>query len=528
MKKLKAALILDNLSLSEWQKNALEEAYDSLDIKIIINCQNTRIKKNIRKNFLYYALNFFTLKNSLTKLTRYNITNEKVVNFDSIYKGSWQSIPNAISQQLIDEGIEVVIKYGMSLLRIDDYLKALPILSFHHGNPSKYRGRPAGFYELLYNEDNLGLIVQRLTNKLDGGEVLAFAESKLVYHSYKKTAENFYEQSRFLLSKALINLKNNKAIAIDAKGKNYRLPSNFLVAYFFLLLLQRRLKYLIYGAFYEKKWKVGTTIFRPDLTASNTINGNDITELSIEPKYSFYADPFFSIDSNKIRLEALDKNSGLGDIIEIDQKDNYKSTLLLTGCHFSYPFSFVLNKKEYLLPEVASHSAQYYYDLMDDSDKRNSLKGLEGKRIVDATLIEHEQNWYLFFGENDTAHSILNLWVSDSIDGEFKKHPDSPVCMSPASARMAGRILSTNEGVFRFGQNNNRGYGSSIVISKIIKMSPKVYEERVCGSININDRLGPHSIDFSKKEGKILIDCYTDEFSLSAGVRRIKALLSKR
>ena len=528
MSKLRAALILDNLAISKWQQDALDEASDLLDISVILNCQNTANKRNIRKNFLYYGLNVFTLKNSLTKKRPYVLSNEKIIDFDSVYKGSWQTIPEDISQQLIDEGVEVVIKYGMSLLSIDKHLETLPILSFHHGNPSKYRGRPAGFYELLNNEDSSGLIVQRLTNELDAGNILAFAESKLVDYSYKKTAENFYKQSRFLLSKALINLKNNKTIAIDTNGKNYRLPSNFVVAYFFVLLLQRKLKRLMYGAFYEKKWKVGTTVFSPDFKTDNIINSTEIDELNIEPKYSFYADPFFSLDGNKIRLEALNKNSGLGDIVEIDLENNNKSTLLLTGSHFSYPFPFNINGNEYLLPEVASHSAQYYYELTDNPNDYKMLKGLESKRIADATLIEHEQNWYLFFGENDSTNSILNLWVSDSIDGEFKKHPCSPVCMSPSSARMAGRILSTDEGMFRFGQNNSRGYGSSITISEIIAMTPKKYEEKMCGSISINDRLGPHSIDFNKSEAKVLIDCYANEFSLSAGIRRIKALLLKR
>ena len=220
MSKLRAALILDNLAISKWQQDALDEASDLLDISVILNCQNTANKRNIRKNFLYYGLNVFTLKNSLTKKRPYVLSNEKIIDFDSVYKGSWQSIPEDISQQLIDEGVEVVIKYGMSLLSIDKHLETLPILSFHHGNPSKYRGRPAGFYELLNNEDSSGLIVQRLTNELDAGNILAFAESKLVDYSYKKTAENFYKQSRFLLSKALINLKNNKTIAIDTNGKN--------------------------------------------------------------------------------------------------------------------------------------------------------------------------------------------------------------------------------------------------------------------------------------------------------------------
>ena len=62
MRKLKAAIILDNLEIAQWQKIALEEASDILDIKIIINCKNTKNQKKIIKNFLYYSLNIFTLK----------------------------------------------------------------------------------------------------------------------------------------------------------------------------------------------------------------------------------------------------------------------------------------------------------------------------------------------------------------------------------------------------------------------------------------------------------------------------------
>lgn len=524
MNKLKAAVILDNLMLSEWQKIALQEASETLDISIIVNCQNTKTKKNLRKNFFYYALNIVSLKSSFTKLSKYQITTEKVLNFDSIFNGNWQSIPKDISHQLVEQQIDVIIKFGMSLLRIDENLDKLPVLSFHHGNPSKYRGRPAGFYELLCNEDKSGIIVQRLTNKLDGGEIFAFAESKLVHHSYKKTAESFYGQSQALLHKAVVNLQNDNPLPIVTNGKNYRLPNNITVIYFFTILLQRKIKHLIYGAFYEKKWKVGTVAFNPDLRSDNLIDSSDINEFVINSKYSFYADPFFSLDKSKVRLEALDKNSGLGDIIEIDLANPDSSKLLLTGAHYSYPFSFSLNDKEQLLPEVASHSHQYFFSLDNDANGHIFLKGLKDKSLADATLLNHNDLWYLFFGEGNLARSVLNLWVSDSITGIFQQHPSSPVCMSPSSARMAGRILLTEDGLFRFGQNNNRSYGASIIILEITELSAEAYKEEVCGSIKMNDCLGPHSIDFHEDKGLALIDYYTDSFSLFAGVRRLKAL----
>ena len=43
----------------------------------------------------------------------------------------------------------------MNLLKINNDNKHLHILSFHHGDPRKYRGRPAGFYEIFMEKNQL-------------------------------------------------------------------------------------------------------------------------------------------------------------------------------------------------------------------------------------------------------------------------------------------------------------------------------------------------------------------------------------
>lgn len=528
MKKMNAAIILDNLEIAEWQRMALEEASDLLNIKIILNCQNTNNPKRIIKNLLYYSLNVFTLKNRLSRKSDYKYTDEEILGFKSTYKKNRQYIPTEISNKVIESNIDVIIKFGMSIIKIDESLNKVPILSFHHGDPSKYRGRPAGFYELLGNADKSGIIVQRLSNKLDGGHILAFAESKLTHYSYKKTSENFYRQSQFLLRKALLNLKKDHLLEIKTNGKNYHLPSNSTVFKFSTLLFKKRVDNLIYGTFFEKRWKVGTLKFDLDLRGNNIISSSSISDIPIKEQYNFYADPFFSLDGSKIRLEALGNKSGLGDIIEIDVEDTNKYQVLLTGSHYSYPFSFSLNGEEQLLPEVASHSSQHFFNLSDDKKNLTVIKKLEDKRILDATLSFHDDVWYLFFGELESASSKLNLWFSDAIDGEFKEHPSSPICISPSSARMAGRILVTEEGMFRFGQNNNRAYGAAITISEITELSKEVYEENVCGTIKIDDCYGPHTIDINQDKGLALIDYYTDEFSPFAGIRRAKAKFAEK
>lgn len=522
--KLRAALVVDNLKISKWQRAALDFADESIELVMLLNCQNTQNKKKYFKNFLYYFLNLLSLRSHLTKKEKVvPKATLHVVNFDAIYDGNWQSFPSSVCQSITNEKIDVVIKFGMNLLRIDECRLSVPILSFHHGDPSKYRGRPAGFYEVLNGEKTTGIVVQRLSNELDAGEILAFASSKVVNYSYKKTAVNFYSNSAYLLQKAVTNLSSNKCIKCRVDGENYRLPSNSKVVRLSLLLLRNKFIRLFYGAFLEKRWHVAISPNNLSLKGDECISSTDFLEIPISKKYNFYADAFFSEDGKSIRLEALDNKTGLGDILEIDLNNLSKQKLLLTGHHFSYPFSFTYQNEEYLLPEVASHSSQYICAADKPQTHITQLKGLEGKRIVDATLMARHNMYFLFFGESTNAHTVLNLWFSASPFSEFKPHPMSPIAVSPNNARMGGKLLADSNRIIRFGQNNSGEYGESLSVIEIMKISDEVYEEKQVGTLCIDELKGPHSIGFSSDMSEILIDYYYHQFSLFSGVRRIKA-----
>jgi len=525
--KLRAALLLNNLQISRWQLAALEMAQESIDVVLVLNCKNTSSKRNYIKYFCYYALNIFTLKNSLTKWAPINLEQTKVFNFESIYKGAWQSFSKEVYDAMDGERVDLVIKFGMGLLRLDEHQKMPPILSFHHGDPSKYRGRPAGFYEIFNREKSTGIIVQSLSNKLDAGEIYAYAESKVVNYSYKKTALNFYSNSVPLLNKAIVNLSNQTPIQRSVNGKNYRLPSNYKVISFLLLLCLNMIKKVSYGLFFEKRWKIATSPNNLSLNKSEELLSQFFKEVPIQEKYNFYADPFYSEDGKKVRFEALDSRTGLGDIIELETKNHSNQRVFLSGEHFSYPCSFMYDDEEYLLPEVASYSAQYFI-ATNKIDEKYYLKGLEDKRIVDATLHLKDGKAYLFFGESNTAHTVLNLWISDSPYGKFKPHPMNPVVISPSSARMGGKIINHKGKTLRFGQNNSGEYGESISVMQITALSEKDYKEAEIGKITIEEFRGPHSIGFNSDMSEILIDYYTNKFSLLAGVRRIKARLQKK
>lgn len=70
---------------------------------------------------------------------------------------------------------DVAIRFGFGILK-GDVLDApeYGVMSFHHGDLRTYRGQPAGFWEYLHDEDTAGVTLQRLSETLDGGEIVAY------------------------------------------------------------------------------------------------------------------------------------------------------------------------------------------------------------------------------------------------------------------------------------------------------------------------------------------------------------------
>ena len=518
--KIKAALIVDNGCLSKWQCLALKEASEYLDVSLILSCQNTKKRLRFFKHAAYYALNIFMLKSDITKKVPLNIENVKTEKFESIYSGIWQKIPEDVSDLIKENGIKLVIKFGMSLLRIDEGLTDLDILSFHHGDPEFYRGRPAGFYELYNKENYLGIIVQKLNNQLDGGDILFRAYAKIYHYSYRKTAYNFYSNSRYLLKKSLINYRQGEGVDISSLGHNYKLPSNFMVVKFLMKLLYRNIHRIIYGLFFEKRWNVVKFGFKKiDDLFDIPVSVGYVPE--IKSGYTFYADPFFSADGIKVRVEALSAKKGVGEIIELNSQSLAIESVLLEGSHFSYPYSFIDSAIEYLVPEVASHSSPYLLPVASPSGTKIPLLGLEGVRLLDGSLLKHNDVYYLFAGHRDSVSDCLFLYSSRKLEGPYISHPQNPVVMDPAAARMGGRLYCDKGKIYRFGQNNCVGYGAKLAVREIVVLSDEFYAESHVREISFPDFHGPHNIDIN--EDTAVLDFYSNQFSLLAGYRRLVA-----
>jgi hypothetical protein len=512
------AVIIQNDNIRKWQKDCIDylNKKKKYNLKLILNCKEKSQRKFKLKNIIYYIINFFCLQNEFTNKKKL-ILKEKI-DFFSVdsKKKNWKSLPKSLIKKIKNKKIDFIIKFGLDLLYIEKYYEDLKIISFHHGNPEIYRGRPAGFYEILNNENHVGVSLQVLNNKLDSGDFLVINKSKIYDYSYKKTTQYFYDISKYVLEKGLDNLKKNKFIKIKKYGKNYTIPSFDLCFKFLSKLFLNKLRRIIYGIFYEKKWNVAKDDnFTKILSENNFIKINNYSK--IPKNYHFFADPHVSCLTNDVRVEGIKKYQAKGNLVLLDKNLKFKKTLIENYNHFSYPFSFIENGKEYLMPEVASHSVPYLLN-SKNLDKKIYLEFEKDTHLLDATLYKKDGIFYIF--GTDKKKDLLYLFHSNNLFKKFYEHVNSPIAFGPYGSRMGGNIFKHKGKLYRFGQNNLEKYGSSIILFEITAISINQYQEKFIKEFKIKNFFGPHTFSINNMN-QVYYDFYYEKFNLFSGIRRI-------
>ena len=529
---IKVGVITDGAEVPRFGLEALN-VLRGCEAVTVFACTNSRFARKPIRHGAYYALNLLTLRNRWTRAVPLRSGAkpvDRIVEFQSGYEGAWQSLPDAIVDEIRDGGFDVVVKLGMGLLRIPppDRLP-VPILSYHHGDPDLYRGRPAGYWEMVDGHPVMGQIVQVLGNRLDAGKVVAFAETRVLPYSYRGTLLEAYRHSSLLINEAVRNAIAGTHLPKPCTGRNYRLPSNLDVARFVARTAWQAVRRIAYGATLEKKWKVSLAGCPPEALA-RLVRGaafpapDTWRTIPTGKRYAYYADPFFSEEPPGILVEALERTSGLGELVLVEGERH--RPISEGRRHYSYPSTLRLDGRQLILPEIAQWSPTRLYELAGERLREVAPLRVAGEpRIADPTLLQHEGRFYLFGSPASQGTNILNLWTAAGLDDVFELHPESPLRISPRGGRMAGGLLRLDGRLIRFGQSFERFYGDGIVVFEIEALSPATYRERMIGEIRFRDRIGPHT--FNVKDGELVFDWYRHRFDPLVGLRRLRTRLGR-
>lgn len=361
------------------------------------------------------------------------------------------------------------------------------VWSFHHDDELKYRGAPPCFWEIYRRDPVTGAILQRLTDKLDGGVVLKKGYFRTKFYSYTGTIDMVYEESAHWPAAICWQLQLDPSqidftTATRSDAPIYYPPTNTQFLVFAAKVLGNKLRKAYETFLQAEEWNMGV-VARPiaDFLQPDTLRGVAIDTARLPNATTFYADCFGrrEADGTWIYFEAFDYRTNRGNISRLRypwQVGAVAEVVMDFPFHLSYPYLF----GEYCIPESAAANQIALYDLAQPR-QQPAVAALPGLEVpgVDSTVIEHEGRYWLFYTRKDRDPDLnLYLAYADQLIGPWQQHPQNPVKTDVRSARPAGTPFQQAGRWYRPAQDFSRGYGSGIIINEILVLTPTQYTER--------------------------------------------------
>ena len=548
--KLRVGILVDSMQLEVWKDEIIKEIESSnyAEVVLFIKRKDPRPISNFKKLLKFRKSIVFVLLSKFDaflskRLIRKHKSAFKRINYESSSIPIIEVIPtitkykDIIKDQDIEEicsyNLDVIFRFGFRILkgRILNEASSHGVWSYHHGDNKVNRGGPPCFWEVLEGWDETGAIVQRLSDSLDGGFVLAKTNIATYKYNIAENKNRLYWRASKLITRLLKDLylndsihfyKSKKILNNDLgtyDNKLYKAPENLkgllmVFKYFKILFLQ-----ILNVSMFKYQW------FLLYKSNSNIENLSLRTLKRIESsKKLFWADPFIITEGNRdyIFVEEFNwrKMKGHISVIENNENDIIKVTKVIdNNYHFSYPFIFSFKNNYYMIPETSKNKTIELYKCVEFPYNWQFTKNVfEDIVAVDTTLFFYNEIWWMFTSIDETKKSsnhdeLFIFYTNDPINGSWLPHTQNPVISDAKIARPAGNIFIKEGRIFRPSQNCTGIYGSSININEILTLTIDKYEEKLLSNLKPNwdnELVGIHSLNFSDKS--IVLDGFKKTF----------------
>jgi len=382
---------------------------------------------------------------------------------------------------------DVLIRCGSGILKGEILqVTEFGVISLHHGDNTKFRGGPPGFWEVLFKESQTGFIVQKLTDTLDGGVVVAKG-SVGTKPLFTWNRSYVIQQSSFAICKVLSQIAKNRelpdSIHQEELGPIYKLPSTFnslrYISTTSLLLFRKVLQRLLNSS---PTWRV--FIFDSNWTEIDKTRGVEIPN----PKGCFSADPFlisseigeilfveeFSYEQKKAHIAVYDVGTSVPKRLGIALNENF---------HVSFPYVFQHENNFYMCPEtIASRQVRLYKAINFPLDWELQSVLLDNVCAADPLIFFRDGKFWLLANVDPKcsgdSHSMLSVFYSDDLQSKSWLQSELNPVLFDASCARNGGLVCTNESMLRFGQVQGFNlYGESLRAFEIIKINEVAYKE---------------------------------------------------
>jgi hypothetical protein len=434
-----------------------------------------------------------------------------------------------------DQRPDVLLRFAYGIIRgaILD-LPRYGVWSFHHGDVDRYRGGPPAFWEVVRGDDVSGAILQRLTERLDGGVVLRRGWFATVGHSYVRNADRVRLGGTAWPAQVCRDVLAGRTEQLEAPPTTSAAPidhdpTNGQLVRCGARLARTWVRHQVDAISRADRWRVGIV----DAPIEEVAAGRAPVEprwLDLDlPRDEYVADPFPAPGrDDAVLAEHFSYRTGTGRLVRIDLGRTTRMTTLSVPFpeHASYPFVVVGADPPTCVPQITRAGGVHAFELLADGSELGSERTvIAGVEARDPTIVHRDGRWWCFFTDGrHGAMSHLHVWWAESLTGPWSPHEGNPVKIDVRSARPAGTPFVVDGVLHRPAQDCSRTYGGAIVINRVDLLSTTEFSEVPVATIRPTgtwrDAAGCHTL--SAWGARTLIDAHWRVASAPALVAELR------
>ncbi len=402
-----------------------------------------------------------------------------------------------------DVGFDVLIRCGAGILRGAILSSArLGIVSFHHGDNRINRGGPPGFWEVYHRQERTGFVVQKLTEELDGGEVIlrGFIPTQA---THLLNVAMLYTKSYHRLRSLLLRIAQEGRL--PAAEPQYPYSGTLLVApelHELLLYLYRQVVRSVSGRLrtalrYRERW--GIYFAKTGWRSAVMRRGTRVET----PAGRFLADPFVVTRDGRTCVFAEDyifrTSKGHISVFELtDAGARDLGPVVNETFHLSFPYLFEFDGALFMCPESCEANEIRIYECTEFPLKWQ-LRGVAMHSVAaaDTMIFPNDGLWWMLTNisrtePHDCGSELHLFWATTPLSGDWNPHPRNPILSDPLSARNGGLLRDATE-IIRVAQSRQFGsYGASARLFRITRLTQEEYAEELVSSLTPEFTRGIH------------------------------------
>jgi hypothetical protein len=379
------------------------------------------------------------------------------------------------------------------------------IWSFVFGNAARAFAGPAGFWESLREDPITTVTLVRQTARGNTGVQLYQGHFKTDMVSYARGLDEINFGIRDWAARVCKDILNGCAEYLDGTLTSTittasRVPVNSHVVAFLAKQSKRWLSLQWQSLFRHQQWSVGVIDAPVGSLVEDRSGGVSEDARWLEsPAGRFLADPFAVPASEGqdgdllLMAEDYDWRAERGRLSAVRITSNGASdphVLFDLPVHMSYPFLLREKGRLHCIPETNEASEVCLYSL-DEGQLVWSREAvlIEGRRLVDSTVFQHEGRWWLFASDEENGpHCKLQAWHAPELIGPWVEHSANPLKTDVRSSRSGGRPFMLGDQLYRPAQDCSEVYGGAVAINRVVTLNPDQFREETVSFIKPNPR----------------------------------------